>query len=226
MVKDNSGLSPEKRLLKLIEEPNFQSAKGSAVRGSRLTLFSIGALRGRWIFARVKLASFLRSWGGPLDIKKINGILTLLGFVVAAYFVASFFSLATKFSAIPSFSFKTEGSAKAEILKQVSQLKALDTYMEKVRSRDIFKIGAQPATEEVAKPDQSAQKAQRETVLNKYKLVGISWSDNPDAMIEDSEAKKTFFLKRGQVMSDGVKIQAIFKDKVVLNYAGAEVELR
>jgi hypothetical protein len=226
MVKDNSNLSPEKQLLKLIEEPHGRAAKGMANRGKGLTLFSLGALQGRWVFAREKLSTLAKSWSGPLDIKKINSILVLLAVLTGVYFVVSSFMLAMKFSTLPSFSFKAESSAKLEVLKQASQLKALTTYMEKVQSRDIFKIGRQPAADETAKPDQAEQKAQQESILSKYKLVGISWSDNPDAMIEDIEAKKTFFMKRGQVMSDGVKVQGIFKDKVVLNYAGAEVELR
>ena len=51
------------------------------------------------------------------------------------------------------------------------------------------------------------------------KLVGISWSDNPDAIIEDTKDTKTFFVKIGQKIGD-VKVQAIFKDKVVLSYQG------
>ncbi len=228
MVKDNSNLSPEKQLLKLIEEPNLQTAKGAVgVRSRRINVFSLGALLGRWIFARERLSSSFRSWGGPLDIKKINVFLSIAAVLMFIYFVVSASIMAVKFSEIPSFSFKAQSSANIEFIKQASQLKALTAYMEKVRSRDIFKIGRQ-ASEDVARPDQEAAalKAKQENVLSKYKLVGISWSDNPDAMIEDSEAKKTYFLKHGQVLPDGVKVQAIFKDKAVLNYEGAEVELR
>jgi hypothetical protein len=226
MVKDNTPLSPEKQLLKLIEEPHGAALKGAVVRGKGVTLFSLGALQGRWIFLRQNLTAFFASWGGPLDIKKINVLLTMIAVLTGAAFAASSFALAGKFSVLPSFSFKMENAAQAEALKQVTQIKSLSTYMEKIQARDIFKIGKKAPVEESGGQQEANKKAQQENVLSKYKLVGISWSDNPDAMIEEIAAKKTFFLKRGQVMADGVKIQAIFKDKVVLNYSGAEIELR
>lgn len=226
MVKDNANLSPEKQLLKLIEEPHGAALRGAAVRGKGITLFSLGALRGRWIFFRQRLMLLFASWSGPLDITKINVLLTVIAVLVGGASVASSFALAAKFSVLPSFSFKAESAAQMEALRHVSQLKSVTTYMEKVHARDIFKIGKQAPAEEGNVQQEANQKAQQENVSSKYKLVGISWSDNPDAMIEEIEAKKTFFLKRGQVMADGVKVQAIFKDKVVLNYSGGEVELR
>jgi len=34
------------------------------------------------------------------------------------------------------------------------------------------------------------------------KLVGISMSDNPDAMIEDTKLQKTYFVKMGSMVGD------------------------
>ncbi len=224
MGQNNSNLTPEKQLLKLIEEPHSRFSKNAVMRGKGFSLLSLGALRGRLSFLRDAVDSFYKSWSGPIDIKKINGILTAVSVVVGAYFIVSSVILTLKMSSLPSFSFKQESVAKIEVLKQASQVKALTYYMEKVHSRDIFKIGKQePEKEAVAQPGTNA--AKQEAIASKYKLVGISWSDNPDAMIEDTAANKTYFMKRGQAL-DGVKIQAIFKDKVVLSSGGQEVELR
>ena len=57
-------------------------------------------------------------------------------------------------------------------------------------------------------------------------LVGISWSNDPDVMIEDTKDNRTFFLKKGQLIDNQIKVEAIFKDHVVLSYGGEEVELR
>jgi hypothetical protein len=223
MVKNNSNLTPEKQLLKLIEEPYAPTASKGMMRGKGFSLFSPGALQGRWIFLRDRLNSLQRSWTGPLDIRKINAILAFLTLLVGVYFIASSVFLAMKLTALPSFSFKSESAAKIEILKQASSLKALSFYADKIHTRDIFKIGPKEPEE---KPSAGgAAQASAESKLAKYKLVGISWSDSPDAMIEDTEAKKTYFLKRNQVI-DGVRVQAVFKDKVVLRYGNAEVELR
>jgi type II secretory pathway component PulC len=56
--------------------------------------------------------------------------------------------------------------------------------------------------------------------------VGIAWSNDPDAMIEDTKTHRTFFLKKGQTIDEEIKVQAIFKDRVVLSYKGEEIELR
>jgi len=224
MVQDSSNLTPEKQLLKLIEEPQSRFSKNAVMRGKGATFFSLGGLKGRFNFSKEALASFIRSWSGPVDTKKINIILTFISIAVGAYFIATSVFLALKLSVLPVFSFKQDSAASSGALKQVSQLKALTFYMEKVRTRDIFKLGAkEPA--HAASQQPAADTAKQAEALSKYKLVGISWSDNPDAMIEDSAANKTYFLKRGQAL-DGVKVQAIFKDKVVLGYQGVEVELR
>jgi type II secretory pathway component PulC len=57
------------------------------------------------------------------------------------------------------------------------------------------------------------------------KLVGISWSNDPDAMIEDTKTTRTFFVKRGQMISE-VKVKDIARDKVVLTYDGEDIDLR
>ena len=62
-------------------------------------------------------------------------------------------------------------------------------------------------------------------VTQHLRLAGISWSDDPDAMIEDTRTKRTLFVKRGGMIGK-IKVQAIFKDKVVLFYDGEEIELK
>jgi hypothetical protein len=44
-------------------------------------------------------------------------------------------------------------------------------------------------------------------------------------MIEDTKALRTFFVKRGE-MAGEAKVQAIFKDKVVLSVGTEEFELK
>jgi type II secretory pathway component PulC len=58
------------------------------------------------------------------------------------------------------------------------------------------------------------------------RLVGISWSDDPDIMIEDTKTQRTLFLKKGKLIDNEIKVQAVFKDKVILSYNGEEIELR
>lgn len=223
MVQDNSNLSPEKQLLKLIEEPQSPFTETKTAETKRATIISPAAMKGRWDFYKDAFLPLAKTWGGPLDIKRINGIVGLLCLVMGGFFVTHSVMLSSKLNRLPSFSFQGESVEKWKSLKQASQLKALNYYMEKVRSRDIFKLGR--VSTALTLVPQGLSKAEEEAIEAKYKLVGISWSDNPDAMIEDVEGGKTHFLKRGQVIGD-LKVRAIFKDKVVLEYKGQEIELQ
>ena len=106
--------------------------------------------------------------------------------------------------------------------------KAVSYYLERVRDRDIFRMGSVRIMGTGDDGTQTVMKVTSSKVMEatqNLKLVGISWSSSPDAIIEDTKTTKTFFVKTGQMMGD-VKVQAIFKDKVVLSYSGEEMELR
>ncbi len=61
--------------------------------------------------------------------------------------------------------------------------------------------------------------------LKNLKLVGIIWSDKPQAIIENTVENKTLLLNIGDQM-DKVKIMKIYQDKVILGADGQEWELR
>ncbi len=103
-------------------------------------------------------------------------------------------------------------------------------------------IGQEPQQTEVARQTvplaaQSAEAVsapERRSVLAKLtrsrvqdlKLVGISWSDVPDALIEDMVTHTTFFLKKGQSIEGGILVKDIYKDKVIVESHGRQVELQ
>jgi hypothetical protein len=99
---------------------------------------------------------------------------------------------------------------------------SVSVYLEKIRQRDIFSLGERTASFVAESRGPSSRII---SATENLKLVGISWSNDPDAMIEDKKALRTFFVKRGQMIGY-VKVQAIFKDKVILSYGGEEIELK
>lgn len=105
-------------------------------------------------------------------------------------------------------------------VKEGSAAKVVSYYLEKIRARDIFRMALAQQAGEAKQPSSKIVE-----VTQSLKLVGISWSDDPDAMIEDTQAQKTHFVKKGQMIGN-LKVQAIFKDKVVLSYDGEEIELK
>ena len=55
-------------------------------------------------------------------------------------------------------------------------------------------------------------------------LVGIIAGDNPQAIIEDKKAQKTYYLNKGQSFN-GYVVEDILEDKVVLDYEGKKISL-
>jgi hypothetical protein len=223
-------VTSEKQLLKLIEDPKKDNAvDGRAIRYRRNSLFSLSAWLSRIYFFKNKLrGSFDYRDFRKLDVKAINNILFLSIIILAAYFIFSF-SVSMVDMKNPwdsKFKVSDSGSQTGEVAENISFLKKAESfYLEKVRQRDIFKIGAKNIVggAEAVMKDASSKAIDATKHL---RLVGISWSSDPDAMVEDTIALRTFFVKRGQSLGTDIRVEAILKDKVVLSYKGEEVELR
>jgi hypothetical protein len=222
MMAQEKPVTPEKQLLKLIEEPGPKSSLGAAViKHHTLSLFSFEALKGRFAFLKSKFKADFREKGFyGLDIKLINMILGLCVFILAVYFVTNLlFSIVHSREAL-NLELEIDKNAKSLVSQVSSLLKAGTYYLEKARERNIFKIGMKGTD------NKSKTLSLRVTeATQNLKLVGISWSDDPDVMIEDTKTQRTFFLKKGQMIDD-IKLEAVFKDKVILNYLGEEIELK
>lgn len=223
--------TPEKQLLKLIEESKAPSVSVDiqTIKHRSLSLFSFSAWASRFSFFKDRFRKWVKKEGRAwqLDIiKVINNALGFTVFILAIYFISSFsismINLKKMFSlkaAVP------EGTKSASIFQDTSGLsKPMSYYLEKVRSRDIFQMESRK-TAETAEAVQKGPSGRIIEATQHLKLVGISWSADPDAMIEDTKALRTFFVKRGQMIGE-VKVQAIFKDKVILGYGQEEIELR
>lgn len=99
-------------------------------------------------------------------------------------------------------------------------------YLQGLKKRNLFL----PAGTASQMPEEKAETAGKVTseemnaALSQIKLVGISWGDEPLAMVEDSATGRTYFLKKGQEFK-GLKVQKIDKEKVHVTYEGQEAEL-
>lgn len=221
-------LTPEKQLLKLIEEPAAKNTINlAAVKHHGLSLFSVSAWAGRGSFFKHRFQKWLKAprlWRP--DIKAINTILMAIAVVLGVSFIVNFSASVIKLKKSGGLTFKTlDDSKHAEGVQEHAVFrKPVAYYLEKMAARDIFKMGVKKR----AAPEQGQVNSSASRILEltqHLKLVGISWSSDPDAMIEDTRALKTFFVKRGEMIGD-IKVQAIFKDKVVLVYSGEEIELK
>lgn len=220
-------LTPEKQLLKLIEKPaSRNSLQAAAIKYHGLSLFSLGALKGRLVFLKNRFKFDFKSGDLlQLDVKTLNQVLKFCVFILVLYSVTNVWVSTARLKKDFSLRAKSEKTAEDRPFQIASFLKSLSYYLEKARARDIFKMGIGSKAAEagmfVKGPSQRIIEATQD-----LRLVGISWSDDPDVMIEDTKVKKTFFLKKGQTIGKELKLEAVFKDKVVLSYAGEELELR
>ena len=221
-------VSPEKQLLRLIEESKKDSVSVSKAKVSRQTkgIFSLRVWQARFLFLKERILRGKRdvSLVYEFDIKWVNRVLEFSVIFLGFYLVSNVFYAFNNLKKIPIINpsvaqatFKQIDFLEGSILKKSSSY-----YVEKVGQRDIFNIEQKkPASTTVAR---QVTEATQEAVKN-LKLVGISWSENPDAMIEDSRAMRTFFVKRGQMLGE-FKVKAIYKDRVILEYNNEEIELK
>lgn len=225
MVENNS--TPERDLLKLIEEEGSSSGIDSGVtplgtirRG--VSFLSLGGLRGRFEFLKDILAKGFKK--EDINVKSINKILIIILAIVFVGVVVDIGSSSVGLKKQMEGAFSISSVSVISDFKEKSFLKDASYYLDKTKQRDIFNRVSKVRVKEIEIKGISQVKEIAEKTVN-FKLVGISWSDNPDVMIEDTKIKKTFFLKRGDMIGN-ILVDEIYPEKVVLNYQGQTIELR
>lgn len=221
-------LTPERQLLKLIESASGQdSLKAPAIKHFSLSLLSAGAWIGRISFFKQESVKWFKAAGSRgLDVNAINKGLRACVFILSIYFVTSFFISAGNLKKAAGFNLNVKQTIKSSAgIQEPAGLKLAAYYLEKVRARDIFRMDKKKEPDAL-KENVDVSLGKLELTQN-LRLVGISWSNDPDIMIEDTKAQKTYFLKKGQTIeSVNAKVEAVFKDKVILSFEGAEIELK
>ena len=230
-MAEDGQVTPEKQLLKLIEgskdgQPAVAGGAPAKPKGAGLLSFGSmrGTLFGRFSFfkrsAKKKIASTPKF---KISFVFVNRVLAAAAFALAVYVVTDIVSSSMNLNRPFNFSIQKEKSAGGA--QKVSPLKESAYYVQKATARDLFKEGSNKPVEKKEDKKQAAT-VDSNPATSGLSLVGISWSANPDVIIEDKTTKRTFFVKRGQAVGEGVKVEAIFKDHVVLSFEGQEFELR
>lgn len=94
-------------------------------------------------------------------------------------------------------------------------------YLSTVARRNIFHPFEKKVVEEkdLGVPQESKNIALK---MQAYKLVGISWLENPGSatvMFEEVQTQVTHFVRQGEDI-DGITVDQIFPDQVILRYQG------
>jgi len=220
-------LTPEKELLNLIEKPVQRgSLRTASIRYQGMSLFSWGALQGRFAFLKNRF-KFGAGAGGlrQPDIRSVNLVLEIAFVVLVAYLAVSVTVSALRLRKDIKLKIAVEKAPEGAEYPIASFLKATSYYLEKARERDIFRMGGKAPASGSSLASRGPSQRVLEATQN-LKLVGISWSDDPDVMIEDTKTQRTFFLKMGQMIDNTIKIEAVFKDRVILTCEGEQITLR
>ena len=231
MVQD--GATPEKKLLELIESPTGNTLREIKKKRKRIGLVSPGALKGRFSFFKRFMSSSLEKHRVGFDIKKVNAVLIVCIIGLAVYLAWDWVDATAKLNEISGLTSEPAEAQEqqAKPFLPLSLLKEISYYSQKVNSRNIFELDLKTAS-----PEEGKSAAVEEKIITPkdelmelteyFVLVGVSWSDDPVAMIEDTDAKMTYFKRKGEEVEKGVRIKQIFIDKIILEYNGAEVELK
>ncbi|MCG2713193.1 MAG: hypothetical protein L6416_12855 [Candidatus Omnitrophica bacterium] len=222
-------ISPEKKLLNIIENEGNEADKVKPTPARRVKeFFSIAALRGKISFLKSKISQV--SVKVPSISFSLRGFNVLLQLCILGLVVYLGVSIKVKFSQLLNPGLKAQiGKASLpspDVKAVASRLESESYYLNKVKSRNLFGLADEQEEEKGAFNEQPKQEpADLETMVKSLKLVGISWSNDPDAIIEDEKEKKTYFVKTGNKINE-ISVQAIYRDKVILHYRSQEIELR
>jgi len=215
MAKED--FSPEEKLLNIIEE----NEGGGAFKKSSKDIKDPDASKTpvKNLIEWFRGICSKRKWSlSELNLKLVNGLLAALLAALVIFLAADFIASRPDLKKIyPKVS---DLAASIPLNKgSISLLEPVSNYITASKKRDIF--NPLPVTlPEKLKENPSLLI----DLIKDLRLVGIYWSEDPEAMIENAKEKKTYFLKIGQIIK-GVKIKAILKDRVILEYNNEETEL-
>jgi len=218
-------ITPEKELLNLIEgSKNNDTGQASKIALKRKvnSFLSFGAAIGRLSFFKDYLKGAVKGKRFYLDIKATNRILAFCIVTLIAFFIANFVGSLMNSKKLLNLEFNVASAQPPLNFPDVSALKPASYYLENAKTRNIFSLVAETGSKE---NEIQAARAKIAELLQNLKLVGISWSDDPDIIIEDTKKKQAFFLKKGQNINE-FTIKDVYKDRVVLSYGQENVELR
>ncbi len=215
----NNAHSDRQRLLKLIVgntaalkavEKNKKFADTS--RRLREILY---LLRGKVLEGLRRLRSGDISFSG-LQYIPINKILVVMLAVMSAYLIVGFVGVTVfrRGNAVPS-------TAKYENKKGPSftELSPLGYYLDQVTGKEIFN------PQRLAQASAAREETSSAEPFAGFKLVGIDWGEHPVALIEDTQAGKTYFVKKGDSVKD-MKVMEVLRDRVKIIYYNKLFELK
>lgn len=201
--------TPEEKLLKLIENPSTNIPKMDF--GIKQNIFKNKSFK-EWFKDLIEN----KERTVYADIKTVHKVVSIICAILTVLCIFDFFNvnidLKKRLNRIMSGGAGILEDDKGSGLEDVN----VSDMVAQVKARNIFTF--------VAK--KQAAKLQEATGDSNFKLVGILWSNAPQAMIEDTKEQRTHLLSVGDRIGKSIVVKNIFRDKVLLTNEGQEWELR
>lgn len=204
-------LTPEEKLLRIIESPPQSVHRMRSGRGLADFKFSFKILK----------AEYAKKFQAFLNLKSANVFLTVLAVITTVFLVFDFWAGLPRTSAFVHL----EELAKRQGIGDLSieHLDPLSIYVQEITQRNIFALP--PPVKKQASEETPASDLIVKSLKENLRLVGIIWSEAPQAIIEDAKEARTYLLNRGGKVKDA-RIKEILKDRVILSYDNQEIELK
>ncbi|MFA5148782.1 MAG: hypothetical protein WC491_06625 [Candidatus Omnitrophota bacterium] len=207
-------VSPEERLFNIIKDGKDSGSGGGVSKPKKPSLDSSGIKK---FFGSLKL----HPGANKIDPKSVNRILSVALAAAAAFFVYYLFSARPDASKITRPAPKAGAALKLEIEK----FAPLDSYIAEVKKRDIFKPAPKDEVKGAAPTSKEAMEKLKEAARD-LKVVGVSWGEEPKALLRSEKDKTTYFLKQGQkVGTMDVDVRVITREKIKIGYRDETYEL-
>ena len=223
--------SPEERLLNLIKGKNKKAAEAPVAikapvtapaaapkKPERMPAETVVSKADKCISGMLKSELFKNKFFEPVMLKTMNRYLIIILGILLLYFLIDLIVVRPSKN-VQSLITKTTAEQSGKTLpagtKNVAAAKDYSSYSNAAPGRTVFGPGGAAAPEDVSGSGGMAEQVG---------LVGIIAGDNPQAIIEDKKAQKTYYLNKGQSFN-GYVVEDILEDKVVLDYEGKKISL-
>lgn len=197
-MKNN--ISPEEKLLRLIRGRK-QEAK--AANESSLA-------------AKYSLYTLFQKYSSSKNLRNIIWVLFVLSFI---YLITSF-AYPWFWSKKINMPIDTQKESVSQKIEEKKETKTYESYLKTIANRQIFSSSV--STDASLKPMPGV--ILDSDIFKNINLVGIIAGDNPQAIIEDKKAEKTYYLTKGQSIGE-FQIEDIQEGKIILNNKGQRYEL-
>ena len=213
----------EEQLLHMIEGPSNPGS--SPQRPGRTAWFGqlIEAFRGGAEAIRRRARS-LRPRTDRSDVflqrlRLINGILWVVLLGLGGYLVVDLVMLRPEKPTLASSSRGVTAPVPTgvEVEAPGATMRPLDEYQQALKRRNPFRLASGHIAQDVTKPEQAEDQFNK--LISNLTVVGINRGQVPEALIEDSDARRTYFVTVGEQVN-GLTVEEINVQGVLVSYDG------